>query len=212
MIPRKKIQNKRQDFFFNKAKEEGYPARSIYKLKEIDKKYRIIRNGDVILDLGCAPGSWMMYLSQKVGQRGKVVGIDIQDMNISIEKNMEFIKVDIKELLFNIEWKKIIEFNKKEAMFDVIVSDMAPKTTGIKFADAEESLELAEEAFDIAKRFLKNKGHFVFKLFESENTAQFVKILKNHFKIVKRFSPEASRKQSREFYVVCKGRIKGINN
>lgn len=212
MIVRKKIQNKRQDFFFNKAKEEGYPARSVYKLKEIDKKYQIIRKGDIILDLGCAPGSWMIYLSQKVGLKGRVVGIDIQDMNISIEKNMEFIKGDIKEILSDTEWKKIVELNKKEAIFDLIVSDMAPKTTGIKFADAEESLELAEEAFKIVKRFLKNKGHFVFKLFESEGTAQFIKVLKDYFKIVKRFSPEATRKQSREFYVICKGYTKNVNN
>jgi len=212
MKTKKKIQNKRQDFFFNKAKEEGYPARSVYKLKEIDEKYHIIRRGDVVLDLGCDPGSWMMYLSQKVGPKGKVIGIDIEDMNIPIEKNMEFIKKDIREILFGLELREVLESDRREAMFDVIVSDMAPKTTGVKFADAEESLELAEEAFKVAKRFLKRNGHFVFKIFESEGTAQFVKILKNYFKIVKRFSPEASRKQSREFYVVCKGYTKRINN
>jgi len=212
MIVRKKIQNKRQDFFFDKAKEEGYPARSVYKLKEINKKYQIIRRDNIALDLGCVPGSWMMYLSQEVGPKGRVIGIDIEDMNIPIEKNMEFIKADIKEISSNIEWKKIVELNKKEAMFDLIVSDMAPKTTGIKFADAEESLELGEEAFKIVKRFLKNKGHFVFKLFESQGTAEFVKVLKSHFKIVKRFSPEATRKQSREFYVICKNYMKNEKN
>ena len=210
-MARKKKQNKRQDFFFNKAKEEGYPARSVYKLKEIDKKYRIIKKNNVVLDLGCAPGSWMMYLSQKVGPRGKVVGIDIQDINILIEKNMKFTKGDIREVLSI--WKsEIFRGEEKQSMFDVIVSDMAPKTTGIKFADAEESLELAEEAFNVAKAFLKNKGNLVIKIFESGDTAQFIKRLKSCFKIVKRFSPEATRKQSREFYVVCMGYIKNINN
>ncbi len=212
MTAKKKIQNKRQDFFFNKAKEEGYPARSVYKLKEIDKKYRIVRKNDIVLDLGCAPGSWMMYLSQKVGNRGRVVGIDIQDINIPIEKNMEFIKGDIREILFGSALREVIKFDRGETIFDVIVSDMAPKTTGVKFADAEESLELAEEAFKVSERFLKRNGHLVFKLFESENTAQLIRTLKNYFKIVKRFSPEASRKHSREFYVVCKGYAKRINN
>jgi 23S rRNA (uridine2552-2'-O)-methyltransferase len=211
MKGKNKIQNKRQDFFFDKAKEEGYPARSVYKLKEIDKKYRIIKKNNVVLDLGCAPGSWMMYLSQKVGPRGKVVGIDIQDINILIEKNMKFTKGDIREVLSI--WKsEIFRGEEKQSMFDVIVSDMAPKTTGIKFADAEESLELAEEAFNVAKAFLKNKGNLVIKIFESGDTAQFIKRLKSCFKIVKRFSPEATRKQSREFYVVCMGYIKNINN
>jgi len=152
-----------------------------------------------------------MYLSQKVGPRGKVVGIDIQDINILIEKNMKFTKGDIREVLSI--WKsEIFRGEEKQSMFDVIVSDMAPKTTGIKFADAEESLELAEEAFNVAKAFLKNKGNLVIKIFESGDTAQFIKRLKSCFKIVKRFSPEATRKQSREFYVVCMGYIKNINN
>jgi len=165
MKGKNKIQNKRQDFFFDKAKEEGYPARSVYKLKEIDKKYRIIRNKDIVLDLGCAPGSWMMYLSEKVGHRGRVIGVDIQDINIPIEKNMEFIKGDIREILFGSELREIINSDNREVMFDVIVSDMAPKTTGVKFADAEESLELGEEALNVAKAFLKNKGNLVIKIF-----------------------------------------------
>jgi len=204
MTGKKKIQNKRQDFFFNKAKEEGYPARSVYKLQEIDEKYHIIRKGDIVLDLGCAPGSWMMYSSQKVGPRGKVVGIDIQDINIPIEKNMEFIKKDIREVLFSSEKGEVIKSKREEAIFDVIVSDMAPKTTGVKFADAEESLELAEEAFKIAKGFLKNNGHFILKIFESGDTARFIKTLKRYFKTVKRYNPKAVRKHSREFYLICK--------
>jgi 23S rRNA (uridine2552-2'-O)-methyltransferase len=206
MKAKKKTQNKRQDFFFNKAKEEGYPARSVYKLKEIDEKYHIIRKGDTVLDLGCAPGSWMMYLSKKVGPKGKVVGIDIQDINIPIEKNMEFIKGDIREVLSGSELREAVESDRKvsAAVFDVIVSDMAPKTSGVKFVDAGESFELAEEAFKIAKGFLKNNGHFILKIFESEDTAQLIKTLRRYFKTVKGCNPKATRKQSRELYVVCK--------
>jgi len=190
----RKKQNKRQDSFFNKAKKEGYPARSVYKLKEIDQKYKIIKKGDIVLDLGCAPGSWIMYISEKIGQRGKVLGIDIQEMKIKRRENVEFIKGDAKKVIDSIEIKK----------FDVVVSDMAPKTTGVKLTDAAKSLELAEEAFKIVQKTLKIKGHFIVKIFESEDTIQFVNILKKYFSIVKRCSPRAIRKQSREFYVVCK--------
>ncbi len=190
----KKKQNKWQDTFFNKAKREGYPARSIYKLKEIDQKYKLIRQGDIVLDLGCAPGSWMMYVSEKVGPKGKVFGIDIQDIKIKMGKNMKFIKADIREIIKNIEIRK----------FDVVLSDLAPKTTGIKITDAAKSLELAREALKIAQKTLKAKGHFVVKNFESEDTVQFINILKKYFNTVKRNSPQATRKQSREFYIICK--------
>ena len=206
MAGKKKKQNKRQDFFFNKAKEEGYPARSVYKIKEIDEKYHIIRRGDIVLDLGCVPGSWMMYLSEKVGASGKVVGIDIQDINMPMEKNTKFIKKDVREIFSGRGLRKVVEFDSKgrEVLFDVIVLDMAPKTTGVKFADAEESLELTEEAFKVAKKFLKDNGHFIFKIFESKDTARFIETLKEYFKTVKRYSPRATRKHSREFYLVCK--------
>ncbi len=207
MAKRKRTQKKRQDSFFNKAKEEGYPARSVYKIKEIDEKYHIIKQNDIVLDLGCAPGSWMMYLSRRVGQKGKVIGIDVQDIKILVERNMKFIKGDIGEIVYGTKFRKIIRSDPKKSLFNVIVSDMASKTTGVKFADAEESLNLAKEAFKITKEFLKNGGHFVFKIFESEDTAQFIKTLKDYFKTVKRHMTKATRKQSREFYVVCKNYI-----
>ncbi|MEA3452920.1 MAG: SAM-dependent methyltransferase, partial [Patescibacteria group bacterium] len=118
---------------------------------------------------------------------------------------------DIREVLSSQKNGEILKFLSKEVIFDVIVYDMAPKTTGVKFADADESLELSEETFKIAKRFLKKKGHLVLKIFESEETARFVKILKDYFKTVKRFSPEATRKQSREFYIICKEFIGDTN-
>jgi len=185
------IKNKVQDSFFNKAKEEGYPARSVYKLKEIDQKYKLIKRGSVVLDLGAAPGSWLMYLSEKVGRRGKVVGIEIQDLKIHLEENVEFIKGDAREMPI-------------KGKFDVVVSDMAPKTTGITFADAFKSLELAEAAFKITKKVLKPNGHFLLKIFEGEGTAEFVKRVRKHFKTIKRYSPQATRKKSREFYIICK--------
>ena len=107
---------------------------------------------------------------------------------------MKFIKADIREIIKNIEIRK----------FDVVLSDLAPKTTGIKITDAAKSLELAREALKIAQKTLKAKGHFVVKNFESEDTVQFINILKKYFNTVKRNSPQATRKQSREFYIICK--------
>jgi 23S rRNA (uridine2552-2'-O)-methyltransferase len=190
----RKKQNTRQDSFFNKARREGYPARSIYKLKEIDQKYELIKLGDMVLDLGCAPGSWIMYISERIGRKGKVFGVDIQGMKIRMKENMEFIKKDAKKAVKSIKTRK----------FDVVVSDMAPKTTGIKITDGARSLELAEEAFKITQKVLKTKGHFVVKIFESEDTVQFTNMLKKYFNTVKRYSPQATRKQSREFYIICK--------
>jgi len=115
MIVRKKIQNKRQDFFFDKAKEEGYPARSVYKLKEINKKYQIIRRDNIVLDLGCVPGSWMMYLSQEVGPKGRVIGIDIEDMNTGIS---------ITDLGLNDFRMDLVNYMKEKGDFDDVPNGM----------------------------------------------------------------------------------------
>ena len=200
----RKKQNIRQDAFFNKAKREGYPARSIYKLKEIDQKYKLIKPGNIVLDLGCAPGSWMMYISEKVGHKGKVFGVDIQDMKIKFKENMKFIKGDAKETIKGI---KILIFDGRVKIkkFDIVFSDMAPKTTGIKIADVVRSLELAEDAFKITKKTLKIKGHFVVKIFESEDTKEFTENIRKNFTEVRRIKPQAVMKQSREFYILARG-------
>jgi len=193
--------NQRQDFYFKKAKEQGYPARSIYKLQEIDRKFRVLKHGDFVLDLGCAPGSWLEYISRKIGMRGKVIGIDMEDIKIPLKKNMRFMKREIKGT------QGINEINGMEGIngkFDAVVSDMAPKTTGVKFADVAMSLELTEIAFEIAKKFLKPGGNFVCKIFEGEGVDQFLKEISKSFKSAKRFRPQATRKESREIYFIGK--------
>ena len=184
----------RHDYYYKKAREMGYPARSIFKLQEIDKKYHLIRAGDRVLDLGCAPGSWLMYLSEKVTKNGKVVGVDLQEINIGLNDNTVFIEKDINDLT---------KEDLGDKKFDVIVSDMAPKTSGIKSLDADRSLQLNEVAFKVAKDFLKPNGHFVFKIFESPEAHDFVASFREKFKMAKRYSPQATRKASSEFYVVC---------
>lgn len=185
------------DFYTQQAKKENYPSRSIYKLKEIDAKYPVLKEGDMVLDLGCSPGSWLLYIAQRIGFQGKVVGIDMADIKIPLSKNTLFLKKDILDAdLFSLK-----ELKEK---YDVVVSDAAPKTSGIKFVDAEKSFFLCQRAFKIARTVLKEKGNFVCKIFEGEESHKFLKDIKEHFNFVKKFKPQAVRKGSKEFYVVAK--------
>lgn len=193
---------RRDDFYKRKAREEKYPSRSIYKLQEIDKKYNLIKKGDRVLDLGCAPGSWLLYIAKEAGEKGRVVGIDIDDIKIELPKNAVFLKKDILKL--NIT--DVVFDNNK---FQVVVSDSAPSTSGIDFIDVEGSLELSEKTLEIATEVLENGGNFLCKIFEGEGTDDFFKRVKQNFKFAKRFRPKATRKQSREIYIAAKG-FKGI--
>jgi 23S rRNA (uridine2552-2'-O)-methyltransferase len=177
------------------AKKEGYPARSVYKLKEIDEKYKIIKKSNRVLDLGCAPGSWLLYISQKVGNKGKVIGVDIEEIKIPQKANIIFIKRSILDL-------KESDFKDK---FEAVVSDLSSKTSGVKFLDAGKSLELAEKSFEIAKLFLLPGGNFVCKIFENESSDEFFKKVKNCFDFAKRFRPKAVIKKSKEFYIIGRG-------
>jgi 23S rRNA (uridine2552-2'-O)-methyltransferase len=189
----KRQKDTRQDSYFKKAKEENYPARSVYKLQEINKKYRLVKPGDFVLDIGCAPGSWMIYLSDKVGRKGKVIGVDIVDLKIPLKENMKFIKGDVR--------KMVDSFDEK---FDIVVSDAAPGTSGVHFVDVAKSLELGKAALDVVKQSLKPRGIFICKIFEGEGTAEFLKEVKSLFISVKSFRPSAVRKYSREFYLIAK--------
>lgn len=184
----------KDEFYTRKAREENYPARSVYKLKEINEKYKIIKSGDKILDLGCAPGSWLLYISEKIGERGMVVGVDLKDINIPEKKNIFFTKEDILEL----------ETQKLKTEYNVVVSDLAPNTSGIDFADVEESLELSGEALEVAKKVLINNGNFVCKVLEGEGIRDFFKKVESNFEFCKRFRPKATRRESREIYIVAK--------
>lgn len=189
--------NKKEEFYTQRARDEGYPARSVYKLKEIDEKHKIFQKGDSVLDLGCAPGSWMLYISRKIGDKGEVVGIDKEDLKIILEKNMIFIQKDV----VGLRVKKNTDSKKQ---FDAVVSDLAPKTSGMRSADALNSMLLADKALAIAKLILKRGGNFVCKIFEGELSNEFVKETKKNFKFVKIFRPKAVNKTSREIYVIGK--------
>lgn len=187
--------DRQNEFYTTLAKKEGYPARSIYKLKEIDEKYKIIKKDSRVLDLGCAPGSWLLYVSQKVGNKGKVIGVDTEEIKIPKKTNIVFIKRSVFDL-------RASDFKDK---FEAVVSDLSPKTSGVKFLDTGKCLELAEKSFEIAKSVLLPGGNFVCKIFENESGDIFFKKVENCFDFAKRFRPKAVTKKSKEFYIIGKG-------
>lgn len=182
-----------KDYYTKKSREEGYYARSVYKLKQINKKYQIIKPGDKILDLGCSPGGWVQASLEITGPKGLVVGIDIDKAKVKAE-NFKFIQEDI----YN---KEIIENLEK---FDVVLSDMAPKTSGVRELDQERSLDLAKQAFIIAKKKLKGNGNFVCKIFQGKDYPEFLNEVRKEFGFVKAVKPEASKSGSKEMYVIGK--------
>ncbi|PMP68112.1 MAG: 50S rRNA methyltransferase [Thermodesulfobacterium geofontis] len=186
------------DKWAKKAKEMGYPARSVFKLMEIQKKYKIIKKGNIVLDLGASPGSWSKYTLSIVGEKGKVVGIDLLPVKI-IHPNFYFIQKDV----FELEEKDFKTLGIEK--FDIILSDMAPKTTGDKFGDHIRSLRLAEKALELAKNYLKEDGSFVVKVFEGEKLPQFKKQIEKCFKSVKFLKPKSSRKESKEIFIIAQG-------
>ncbi|MCG2690315.1 RlmE family RNA methyltransferase [Candidatus Parcubacteria bacterium] len=184
------------DFYTKKAKEEGFPARSVYKLKEINKRFNLLKKGDKVLDLGCSPGSWLLYLSEKVGENGKVVGVDLHELKIQLKENIVFLLKDV--LKDDLLQEKI--FAKK---FNLVVSDLAPKTTGLKERDAALSLELCQRAFEIAQAILVKGGNFVCKAFESPDLQEFLKEVQGCFTKAQLFRTSSTTKHSREVFVVA---------
>jgi 23S rRNA (uridine2552-2'-O)-methyltransferase len=177
----------KEEHYTLKAKQDKYPARSVYKLQQIDEKFNLFRKDDRILDLGCAPGSWLLYAAK----RGNVLGIDLQELTISLPQNARFIKQDINEF-------------KTNEKFGIIISDMAPNTSGYHDVDVENSIELCERALEIAKTNLKRGGNFLCKIFEGEGIQEFFKKIEQSFSFAKRYKPLASRKESREIYIIGK--------
>lgn len=185
------------DYFFKKAKKENYAARSVFKLEEIDQRFRLLKGGQSVLDLGAAPGSWSQYASKKVGHGGRVLGIDLQAISLTLP-NAIFVQGDMRE-------KDIAALAREYEIrlpFDVVLSDMAPKTTGIRITDQARSLELCELALETAKKFLKPGGSFVAKLFHSEDFETYRSSLKACFNRVEVLRPKGTRKESKEIFLI----------
>ncbi len=185
-----------KDHYFFKAKKEGYPARSVYKLIEAQNRFKFLKKGQHILDLGAAPGSWTKFAAKVVGEKGKVIAIDLHKLKVGGE-NILFLKKDIYEIDFENDLREYLPF-------DVILSDMAPKTTGRKDRDHYLSIELANMALELATKFLTKDGAFYCKAFDGEDFPELRKKAQSLFKTVKIFKPKSSRAESVEKFLFCK--------
>jgi len=185
--------NKWEDHYTRRARQEKWLARSVYKLEEIDRKYKLIRPGSRVLDLGCYPGSWSQYCIGKAAPGGEVVGVDLHEPERLRSEVFRFIKADV--LSLDTEWL-LGEVGKR----DVVLSDLAPSTSGIAVADVTRSLELAGRALAIALSLLRKKGHFLCKVFEGEGTQDLRKEISSRFDQMRIVRPSAVRKASREMY------------
>ena len=190
------INKQKRDIYVRQSKVDGYRARSAYKLIEIDKKFKIFKNGMFILDIGAAPGSWSQYASKAI-KNSKIISIDLKDMspiNNGIHIKGDFTEPDIQE--------KIKENLTKE--FDVVMSDMAVNTTGVKNLDSIQTGELCKEAMTFSKKVISSKGYFISKIFMGSTFNEIVALGKKIFKEVKVFKPLSSRKESKESFIICK--------
>ena len=188
-----------KDFYYNKAKRENYPARSVFKLEEAQQRFRFLAKGNMVLDLGCHPGSWSIYAAKEVGSAGKVIGVDLQKSkrySFAGAGNIDLLQADI----FADEIYQELVSQK----FNVVLSDMAPATTGHKFSDHLNSLELCRRALAIAKEVLEPGGHFYVKVFQGEDFPDFFAEVKKDFKKVKTVKPKSSRVESREVFVLAR--------
>ena len=190
------INKQNRDQYVRQSKAEGYRSRAIYKLKEIDEKYKILKNGIKLIDLGAAPGSWSQYAAKKI-KNGTILSIDLKEI-IEIE-NIFKIKGDFTELESQNKIKKY--FNDK---VDVILSDMAVNTSGNKYLDSNSTGELCISAIKFSRNMLKSKGIFVSKIFMGSSFNDIMKEAKATFKEIRIYKPQASRKESKENFIICK--------
>jgi 23S rRNA (uridine2552-2'-O)-methyltransferase len=191
--------NQWEDHFTRLARKEHYPARSVYKLQEIQKRYAVIRAGDRVLDLGCAPGSWLLYAASLVGPAGRVVGLDLSPVNVRLPDHVVVYSADVFEVAAN----PLKVFGHA---FDVVLSDMAPATTGSRGVDAARSFSLCQVALAIARQVMNSGGTFVCKIFQGEDFKEFSEAVRSSFLEYKIFKPQSTRKASKEIYLIGKGK------
>ena len=189
------VNKQRRDTYVRQSKVDGYRARSAYKLIEIDEKFKIFKGGLSVVDIGAAPGSWSQYAS-KIVKNGSLISIDLKKMDPIA--NCVQIQGDFTKNETQVEIKKILNVKA-----DVVMSDMAVNTTGIKNVDSIQTGELCKDAMFFAKDILKENGYFISKIFMGETFNEIVTDGKKFFKEVKVFKPKSSRKDSKESFIIC---------
>jgi len=188
------------DYYYSLAKKEGYRSRAAYKLMQINSKYKLIRRGDVVIDLGCAPGGWLQVSRRIVGREGFVLGVDLQKTDPLPYENVKTLILDINSE--EAPERILMEIPRKA---DVVISDASPKISGIWEIDHLKSVDLARASLKIASKTLKPGGNFLVKVFHGKDFKDFLLEVKEKFSFTKSTKPKASRKDSSESYVVAKG-------
>lgn len=198
-VPKGNERYDRHDHFYRRAKEEGFAARSVYKLEEMDKEFKLFRRGGVVVDLGCAPGSWMQYVEGRLGPDGRAYGIDLLPVKVGFGTTVRVLQGDA----FKVTLEQLTDaVDGALPQVDVVISDMAPNTTGIRSVDAARSMALCERALEVAERLLRPGGHFVVKVLEGGEMKAYVDEVRRVFESVKIKRPRSTRVGSTETFVV----------
>ncbi|WP_277554773.1 SAM-dependent methyltransferase [Halobaculum limi] len=205
----------RKDDFYNRAKQEGYRARSAYKLRQIDEEFDLFDHGDTVVDLGAAPGGWLQIAAEEVTEAGTVVGVDLQRIDDLDHPHVETVRGDMTEERTRYYLRKALGVDPDPdpdddappvRPVDVVISDMAPNMTGEYQLDHARSIHLCRQALDTALELLKPGGDFVVKVFDGPDLADFRDDVDAEFQYVRAYTPEASRKRSSERYLIARGR------
>ena len=186
---------KTKDSYFRKAKRNNYPARSVYKLEEIDRRYHLVKKGIRVVDIGCVPGSWSKYLLERIGN-GTVAGIDIAGRPAIQDRRFTYMQADI----LSADDRLLAEHI---GIVDLVLSDACPNTSGNRFMDGQASLEIVKRVFYIASSILKPGGSIVAKVLTGEDTGAFIREIQSGFETVRQSKPKASRKESREMFIIA---------
>ncbi|MFW5939203.1 MAG: SAM-dependent methyltransferase [Halolamina sp.] len=195
----------RKDDYYNRAKQQGYRARSAYKLQQLDETADLFQSGDTVVDLGAAPGGWLQVAAEAVGAQGKVVGVDLQRIDDLEPHQVSTIPGDMTEAETRDRLRRELGDEDDERSVDVVISDMAPNMTGEYDLDHARSVHLARIAFDTAEEFLEPGGDFVTKVFQGRDLDDLRADLEASFQYVRTVTPDASRDASSEVYLVGKG-------
>lgn len=196
-LPKAWIQERKRDYYYKKAKEEKYRSRAAYKLFQAVKKYHFIKNSEVVVDLGAAPGGWTQAARKIVGSEGFVLGVDLKSIEPFPQSNVRTIIGDINE---QETLQQILEFLPRKA--DVVISDASPNISGIWEVDHARQIDLAQKALEIALETLRPSGNFFVKVFQGDMLNDFIEKVKQHFEFVKLIKPKASRAKSSEMFIL----------
>jgi 23S rRNA (uridine2552-2'-O)-methyltransferase len=198
LLPKAWIQDRKRDYYYKKAKAENYRSRATYKLAQAALKYRFIRKGDVVVDLGAAPGGWIQAARKIVGKRGFVLGVDLKPI---APFPQEYIRTIVADMTKHETIQQILDFLPRKA--DVVISDASPNISGIWEVDNARQINLATQALRIALKVLRSSGNIFVKVFEGNMLSDFMKKVEKHFDSIKIIKPKASRAKSSEMFLLA---------